>query len=45
MNNKPWQIDETIKLLDMIETNGENWEEIVKSLGSRTREEIILHFL
>ena len=29
MNNKPWQIDETVNLLDMIETNGDNWDSIV----------------
>jgi SWI/SNF related-matrix-associated actin-dependent regulator of chromatin subfamily C len=45
MANKPWQIDETVKLLDLIELSGGNWDEIVKNMGSRSREEIILHFL
>jgi hypothetical protein len=45
MANKPWQIDETVKLLDLIELSGGNWDEIVKNMGSRSREDIILHFL
>ncbi len=34
LNNKPWSTDETIKLLDLIERHGDNWEDIVKNLSS-----------
>ena len=44
--SKPWSTEETTKLLDLIEKHKENWDEIVINLASsRTREEIILHFL
>jgi hypothetical protein len=45
-SKQPWQTEETLKLLDLIDRHGDNWEEILKQIGgSRTKEEIILHFL
>ncbi|EAR84927.1 SWIRM domain protein (macronuclear) [Tetrahymena thermophila SB210] len=45
LSQRPWTPQETHKLLEKIEEYKENWDEIVKSLDGRTREEIILHFL
>lgn len=41
-----WSTDDTLKLLELIENHGDNWNEILKAMGqNRTREEIVLHFL
>ena len=41
-----WSTEETNRLLELISKNHENWTEIEKQLGgTRTKEEIILHFL
>lgn len=45
MARKPWASEETLKLLEKIEEHKDKWDEIIKAMPGRTREEIILHFL
>lgn len=42
---KPWTPEETHRLLEKIEEHKDKWEEIMKAMPDRSREEIILHFL
>lgn len=45
-NRANWTTEETSRLLDLIIKNQDNWPEIEKQMGgTRTKEEIILHFL
>lgn len=42
---KPWTAEETHRLLEKIEEHKDKWDEILKAMPGRSREEIILHFL
>lgn len=45
-SRQSWSTEETNRLLELISKNHENWSEIEKQMGgTRTKEEIILHFL
>lgn len=41
---EPWTEAETLKLLDAIDTIGENWDEVAKAVG-RSKEACLLHFV
>ena len=40
-----WTNEETLKLLKAIETNSDNWDAISKEVGTKTKEQCILHFI
>ncbi|KAI1626034.1 transcriptional adapter 2-alpha [Exophiala viscosa] len=41
----PWSDNETLLLLEALETFDDNWEAVSKHVGTRTREECVLKFL
>lgn len=42
---KPWSNQETLLLLEAIETYGDDWNQIALHVGSRTKEQCLIHFL
>ena len=45
VNVSNWGQEETLRLLELVAKNNDNWNEIEKHFPSRTQEEIILHYL
>ncbi|KAF3206383.1 hypothetical protein TWF192_011213 [Orbilia oligospora] len=41
----PWSDEETLKLLDAIHIYKDDWNQVAGYVGSRTREQCVLHFL
>ena len=44
-NISNWGQEETLRLLELVAKNNDNWTEVEKHFPNRTREEIILHYL